>query len=382
MRRKHKKIFLIISIFIAAFILIVSLVIVRIISSKNKSEVNKEETYKEDVYVEQNSNNNEANSIPAVENTQSETERKKSFNIVVNQEGDIIYNPGSSSGYNYGPSIIINEDGSMDAWFSSPGNNSTQWDWIRYRHSDDGINWSSSEVVLTPTVGSWDSCSACDPGVIFFNDYYYLAYTSTNDSGRNGLNNSAFVARSKYPNGPFEKWNGSGWGGSPVPMIKYEGDPDGWGIGEVSFVIKDDDLFIYTTHIDATMAYVELRKADLVDDWPATIRYKNMVCFRPENDSLDVAYIKDLDMFFAFSINYRMQEKSDLILLISKDGKEFELVDEEKNYIKNYAHNLGVGKTKEGHIENIGDILVGYAYGKQTGQWATIMQRISVVEDN
>ena len=374
MRRKHNATTLIITVFVIVYFIAISLAIKAIVFNDTI------ETKEEDNIIEQ-SGNNENDLNPVVEEIQPEIEKEKHYIIKIDDEGDIIYNPGSSSGYNYGPSIIINEDGSMDAWFSSPGNNGTQWDWIRYRHSDDGINWSPSEVVLTPTIGSWDSCSACDPGVVFFNDYYYLAYTSTFDSGRNGLNNSAFVARSKYPNGPFEKWNGSGWGGSPVPIIKYEGDPDGWGIGEVSFVIKDDDLFIYTTHIDATMAYVELRKADLVDDWPATIRYKNMVCFRPENDSLDVAYIEDLDMFFAFSINYRMQEKSDLILLISKNGKEFELADENKNYIEDYAHNLGVGKTKEGHINNTEDILIGYAFGKQWGQWATIMQHISIIEE-
>ena len=161
-------------------------------------------------------------------------EKEKHYEIAINDEGEVIYNPGSSNGYNYGPSIIINDDGSIDAWFSSPGNNGSQWDWIRYRHSEDGVNWSSSEVVLKPTPGSLDSCSVCDPGVIYFNDYYYLAYTGTNDVNRNGYNNSAFVARSENPDGPFEKWNGEGWGGDPVPMIEHTGDPSEWGIGEIN----------------------------------------------------------------------------------------------------------------------------------------------------
>ena len=52
-------------------------------------------------------------------------------------------------GYRYGPSIMYYDDGSMDLWLSSPGNNSTEWDYIRYMHSDDGENWSEQFL--------WDS---------------------------------------------------------------------------------------------------------------------------------------------------------------------------------------------------------------------------------
>ena len=37
-----------------------------------------------------------------------------------------------------------------------------------------------------------------------------------------GLCNQLYVARSKNPNGPFEKWNGNGWGGDPAPIIYYD----------------------------------------------------------------------------------------------------------------------------------------------------------------
>ena len=139
-----------------------------------------------------------------------------SLNITIDtaDEGKVIFR--SSEGYyRYGPSIIEYEDGSYDAWFSAPGNSSTQWDWITYRHSDDGENWSKEKTVLKPTAGSADQCSVCDPGVVFFDGYYYLAYTSTDDYRHKGTNNSAFVARSKKPQGPYEKWNGKGWGGKP-----------------------------------------------------------------------------------------------------------------------------------------------------------------------
>ena len=116
--------------------------------------------------------------------------------------------PVDGSGYRYGPSIMYYADGSCDAWFSTPGWNG-EWDWITYKHSEDGVNFTDEKVVLMPTPDSMDKYSCCDPGVIYFGGYYYLGYTSTLD--HKGYANNVFVARSRTPDGPFEKWNGSGY---------------------------------------------------------------------------------------------------------------------------------------------------------------------------
>ena len=317
---------------------------------------------------------------PASEETPAEPIETKSKIVLKSvDEGDVIFY--SSEGYyRYGPSILKYEDGSMDAWFSSPGNNYSEWDWITYRHSDDGISWSEEELVLKPTPGSKDQCSVCDPGVIYFDGWYYLAYTSTADAGGGGANNSAFVCRSRYPDGPFEKWNGNGWGGDPEPIIAYEGDPEGWGIGEISFVIKDEDLYIYYSSMDVNGGCTALYKADLVENWPATMRYKNDVLPRDHQDSLDVAYDDELEMFLAFSMDYRMSKSSRVILYGSYDGKTFEDLDTEKEMIEDYAHNLGVAKDVSGHIDTKEDLLIGYAYGETWGRWNTRFQHVQVTE--
>ena len=306
-------------------------------------------------------------------------EAKSKIYLHTVDEGDIIFY-SSEDYYRYGPSILKYEDGSMDAWFSSPGNNYSEWDYITYRHSEDGINWSDEELVLRPTPGSKDQCSVCDPGVIYFDDWYYLAYTSTADSEGGGANNSAFVCRSRYPDGPFEKWDGEGWGGDPQPIIAYEGDPEGWGVGEISFVIKDEDLYIYFSTMDVSGGGTALYKADLVEDWPKTMRFKNDVLPRGHQDSLDVAYDDELEMFLAFSVDYRMSESSRIILYGSYDGKTFEDLDTEKNLIEDYAHNLGVAKDANGHIDTKEDLLIGYAYGEAWGRWNTRFQHMRVVE--
>ncbi len=319
--------------------------------------------------------------IAPSEETVPEEEEDPVYNIELVDEGITIYSNNGGYGYNYGPSIIRYEDGTYDAWFASPGNSSTQWDWIRYRHSDDGISWSDAEIVLKPTPGTKDRCSVCDPGVIYFNGYYYLAYTSTEDDFREGYNNSAFAARSANPNGPYEKWNGSGWGGDPEPIILFEGDPEQWGIGEVSFVIYNDDLYIYYTNLGDYGCYTGLYKASLTDDWPLTMVFKGIVNKRELHDSLDVVYDEKLDTFFAFAIKYQMSNVSEVTLYESKDGKNFVEMDSKKKGTERYAHSIGVSKSKEGHINSDDELIIGYAYGEEWGKWSTRIQTIKIVEE-
>ena len=299
----------------------------------------------------------------------------KQLNVEVLDEGQII-SYASQDYYRYGPSIIEYEDGSMDAWFSSPGNSGSQWDWISYRHSDDGENWSREQIVMKPTPGSKDQCSVCDPGVIYFGGYYYLAYTATDYYEGKGSYNMAFVARSQDPDGPFEKWNGSSWGGDPEPIIYYDGGQDNWGIGEVSFVIKDEDLFIYYSYIDIRDTYIGLFKADLTEDWPATMRNKGPVLYQLNHDSVEVVYDEKNDTFYAFTIDGRLLEDSRLLIYESGDGKSFTEIAAVKEGIEDYAHNLGVAKSEEGWIDSSKDLLFGYAYGKDWGRWNTIFQHL------
>ena len=294
------------------------------------------------------------------------------YHIDAVNDGDVIFYTEDGY-YRYGPSIMVNEDGTMDAWFASPGNSSTQWDWITYRHYEDG-EWSNEKTVLRPTEGSKDRCSVCDPGVIYFGGYYYLAYTATDYYDGNGSYNMAFVARSRNPDGPFEKWNGKGWGGKPEPIIFYDGGKDNWGIGEVSFVIRDDDLFIYYTYIDVRDTYIGLSKADLTEDWPLTIRDKGPVLYQSNHDSLEVVYDSNLDTFLAFTIDERLTESAKLFVYASPNGKIFELLCETEDMVEDFAHNLGVAKSKEGALDSSGNILIGYAYGKDWGRWDTKLQ--------
>ena len=123
---------------------------------------------------------------------------------VTNMGYDIYQFPEGGYGYRYGCTYLYNEDGSVDAYFAAVGKVSekegiNEWDWISYRHSPDGgSTWESERIVLTPTQGAMDAFSVCDPGVVKFGGYYYLAYTSTLNP--DGMCNNIFVARSENPN--------------------------------------------------------------------------------------------------------------------------------------------------------------------------------------
>lgn len=62
----------------------------------------------------------------------------------------------------------------------------------------------------------------------------------------------------------------------------------------------------------------------------------------------------------------------------STNGKEFIKIDSTKDYIEDYAHNVGIAKSPEGHINIENELLVDYAFGKDWGKWSLKMQNIVI----
>ncbi|MBS7353711.1 MAG: hypothetical protein PUC86_01740 [Solobacterium sp.] len=364
---------------ITGIILIVSLAYFVVSALSNDTEVsfNILNNYLSSVQIDKESAREEINSMPVKEKY---TYTYLSF--YVDGEPELYYSP-SGSGYRYGPSIINNEDGSRDYWFARQGNNSTEWDYIAYTHQDAEGNFSDEQIVLKPTKGSLDRYSVCDPGVIYFNDYYYLAYTSTVDPTDGGVNNELYVARSKYPDGPFEKWNGEGWGGNPKPIIEYDNYDGGWGVGEPSFVIKDDVLYLFYSYIDLHNNVTRVKISDLSENWPLNLTGYDIVINKINNqDSADVVYLDDYDKFVAFAATGRLTETSGVIIWVSDDGKNFEDGVKVQEGFEDYLHNIGISKNKDGHISMDDDLVIGYAYSANDtlswGRWCTKIQPIKM----
>ena len=295
--------------------------------------------------------------------------------------------------YRYGPSIMLNDDGSIDAWFSAPGDGSKEYDWVTWRHSDDGgATWSSEEVAISPSHDSPDTLSTCDPDVFYYGGYYYIGYTSTINKKGKGICNSVFLARSKTPDGPYEKWNGSGWGGDPVPIIYFDGLEIGWGSGEPSFVVVDDVLYIYNTKdsysgVPARIRITEVRTADLTqENWPANLSLRGISGIRTDtgeeseyqyrdSDSWDVAYLEESKKFIAVATNRRFKYNSCILYFESNDGIHFTRVSELNTNVVARCHNCGIMADGQGHIKEGDPMMIGYAYagsaGSRWGVWAT-----------
>ncbi len=123
-------------------------------------------------------------------------------------------------------------------WTEEKTTGETFWDQASYQRSTDGgRTWSEEVMTLKPTEFSSDHFSVCDPGVAYWNGYYYIGYTSTENPGM--TENYAYVARGQNPDGPWEKWNGNGWGGDPEPVVVFDGTPTQFGAGEPSIVVLE-----------------------------------------------------------------------------------------------------------------------------------------------
>ena len=310
-----------------------------------------------------------------------EPDTEKYIKMVALDTGNDIYTPAKKQSYvyRYGPSLIRNADGSIDAFFSAPGI-FDEWDYIFYRHSPDGgKTWTAEKAVLAPTPDSADFYSCCDPGVVKFGDYYYLAYTSTIAEG--GVDNNVFVARSKSLDGPYQKWNGNGWGGKPAPVIEYTGNPATYGAGEPSMVVFENKLYLYYTWRDGELNHTRLSVADATDEnWPSTLEYKGVAIdhVQGDTDSADVKYVEDYGKFIAVSTASRFTTDSYIKVYVSNNGTEFT----ESYYLKTNTihtlHNCGITSRENGHIRLSDNIFLSYAYGEEFGTWATRLQEVKL----
>lgn len=317
------------------------------------------------------------------------------INVKLTDDSYDVFSPYDTSySYRYGPTMITNEDGSIDSYYSGLGSGGVsassqasggykEWDHITYTHIDKAGNIQPEKTVLQPTPNSYDFYSCCDPGIVYFGGYYYLGYTSTIDYA--GVSNNVYVARSKSPDGPFEKWNGSGWGGRAMPIIMYHGTNLCWGAGEVAFVEIDGTLFIYYTLKGQNGFYTMAATADSTqENWPLTIVEHGPALTQGNAQSgADFKYVESQRKFIGVAIENSFARNSYIRIYQSTDGIRYTETQKIYQSVCQYAHNIGISGNKQGHIKEADSIYIGYAYAnadtsKNWGQWATKMHKINL----
>jgi hypothetical protein len=288
----------------------------------------------------------------------------------------------SGGGYRYGPSIVRHPDGSLDLWTCSPGSGGA-WDFIRHRHSTDGgQSWTPDDVALQPSPGTKDAFSCCDPGAVYFNGHYYLGYTSTENP--KGTANEVYLARGPSPSGPFEKWDGAGWGGAPQPIVHYQGSPDTYGLGEPSILVARGKVWVYYTNADVPGSFTDLATADDPNDenWPAALAPKgHVVTHAGAQDSIDVKFVEAFDRFVAVGTYDRFGPNATVRAYQSSDGVAFEPTPYKGARVQDGAHNLGISGNEAGHIEAGAPVFVAYAYapqGSSWGDWPTFLDLVTL----
>lgn len=185
------------------------------------------------------------------------------------------------------------------------------------------------------------------------------------------VENHVYIARSKSPVGPWEKWNGSGWttGTDVQPMIRYTDDPKKFGAGEPSFVVLGDSVYCYYTW-NATgdeSITTRLVTADANDpNWPAHLNFHGTVINKSDikgADHCDVKYRDDLKKFQAIHAAQRMGPDSYIVLWESEDGIHFTRKGEIRDNLKPYLHNCGWSGDGRGHMRKGVQQYISYAYG-------------------
>lgn len=282
-----------------------------------------------------------------------------------------------TGGYHYGPSMILNTDGSIDLWSAANGPGDIV-DVVTYSRLFDGGKKRTKEVVaLHATSETQDAKWTCDPGVIKFGGYYYIGYTSTMDE--RGVDNNVYVARSKDPAGPFnEKWTGDGWGVSPVPLVEYTDNPECFGSGEPSFVLLGDTLYIYYSWCTEVGATTRVATADATDEnWPATLKHHGeCLPLKKSGDSADVKYADAFGRFVAVFTEKRFTVDSYVAVWESFDGIRFRPSGFVKENTAKMLHNCGISGRADGHIGADDPVYLSYAYGDDWGNWPTRMHKV------
>ena len=302
--------------------------------------------------------------------------------IEAEDEGFDTWNPVKNhGGYRYGPSMILNADGSLDVWSAANGPGDIV-DIVTYKRLWDGGKSSTKEAAaLKPTAGSYDRMWTCDPGAIKFGGWYYIGYTTTLDD--RGVANVMCVGRSKNPWGPYEKWTGSGWGAEPQPVVEYTGNPEYWGVGEPAFVVVGDTLYVYYSWCDENGATTRVSTADATDEnWPATLEYRGE-CIPPKDggDSADVKYVDAFGRFVAVYTEKRFSDESYVAVWESFDGIAFRRSGFVKANTAKQLHNCGISGRADGHIAEGDPVYLSYAYsgaGGDWGNWATRMHTVKL----
>jgi len=166
--------------------------------------------------------------------------------------------------YNYAPSSIISEDGTVESHFYCSNKNAgVVVDYIYLTQRINGV-WQPKTLVLSPGPATWDAVHTCDPSVIkgsfnYSGTNYQWAMFYLGCDVTTCKHNQIGVAFANSLTGPWVKWAGN-------PIISFS-SYSYWGVGQASATSIDGlgQMLLFYTKGDLSGTKIFRRELDLSD---------------------------------------------------------------------------------------------------------------------
>lgn len=291
-----------------------------------------------------------------------------------------IFQTASLSTYRKTMASIINDDGSVDAWFTTPGNKHANGvaysSMITYKRSaDGGKTWSDESVAVRPRQANTDQLFTSDPSVVKLSDgYYYMAYTTSQVSTAN--DNVICMCRAQNAAGPWSKWDGTKWGGDtiipvvkdlPIVAKKY------YGSGYVSLIVSNNTLQLYYTSIpNLNQYFIKLSTTDISKaNWPnnftkGQIVFDNSSKYGTMVDRMTIKYRTDINKYMGLLVALPTSDTSYINYFQSDDGNKFTNIGALRFNLKPNIYGCGISSDASGNIKTTNKNFLSYTTGSAT----------------
>lgn len=291
----------------------------------------------------------------------------------------IAASPENGYSYGYAPSIV-KHNGIYHTFYCSSPEPRAGLDAIRYVFSQDGVKWSAPRVMLkaNPRIESktrkLTNRAACDPSLVYYQDYYYLFYSNQYQIGselgdRNATQTTISVARARNITGPYLTYTERDtWEENPpdvkmiiLPQVERRGSRNNYGSGQQTVVVKNGQLYMWYTddslHLNAEPRIYFLKSNNPVN-WSGIPVPTNLT----KTSSVDVKYDLHNDRFVLVRILRSHRQDSSLSTAYSTDGinwKGFRTLVPQTQFPA-FAHNLGISSDRQGHLINGENSIVAF----------------------
>ena len=220
-----------------------------------------------------------------------------------------------SGGFDFAPTAIKEGNGYKMWWCGASPANSSYVFAIYYATSNDSLQWSPRQLVLSPTNNSADGFFACQPTVVKVNDTYYMYYVGASLNLTNvsiSMQGSIFLARSS----DGVQWSKYSLGNDPEPVIKPLSGVSSF-VNQPSVLYYNNKFYLYYTNSNYSNG-TDIFLATADDGIHFTLQNSgNPVFSPPVGNDRDVKFLSSIGTFF---MTYGSIDTNKIFWTNSSDG--------------------------------------------------------------